>query len=294
MGKIVFYIMTVKGLEALRHACDTSSESIRYVVVGRDVNVKNDFSNAITELAYQYGIPCFYRGEEPSVDPRDYILAISWRWMIEHPERKLIIFHDSLLPKYRGFAPLVNMLINGENQIGVSAIFGAKEYDRGDIIGQRSSAISYPITISEAIEINLQNFKVLIRDVVEKISHGVDLIGTAQSEADATYSIWRDEEDYRINWSNSAKEIKRFIDAVGFPYLGASCLVNGSQVRILQAEVVDDLYCELRHVGKVLFVDSGMPTVICGKGLLRITEAMVSGDEEISFLPMAKFRSRFV
>ena len=49
------------------------------------------------------------------------------------------------MPKYRGFAPLVNSLVNGEKIIGVTALFASEEYDNGDIIMQSSVDITYPI-----------------------------------------------------------------------------------------------------------------------------------------------------
>ena len=293
MRNVVFYVMTSKGLEALREACEVGSAHIDYVVVASDSNVENDFSEDIRTLARQYNIKFYERGLEPALDPEIYVLAVSWRWMINHPESKLIIFHDSLLPKYRGFAPLVNMLINGESKIGVTAIFGAAEYDRGEVLGQSSVNIEYPIKISEAIDLNLDNFRCLVRDIISRIVAGTELIGVPQEAAEATYSIWRDKEDYRIDWTKSAQEIKRFVDALGYPYIGAFCFAGDDCVRILEVEIVDDVYCELRHIGKVLFVDNGEPTVICGRGLVRITEAKLCGEGDVSYLPLKKFRTRF-
>ncbi len=295
MKKVVFYVMTEKGFEVLRKAIEENPSIIDFVVIGTDSNVKNDFSEAIIELARKSNVDFFIRGEEPVVDKDKYVIAISWRWMINHPISKLVVFHDSILPKYRGFAPLVNMLINGERQIGVSAIFGATEYDKGDLIAQKISNIEYPITISEAIDLNNGNFIELVEKIVHKISNDEHLIGVPQKEGDASYSIWRDDDDYEIDWSKSSVEIKRLIDAVGYPYLGArTSTTKGEKIRVLKAEVVEDVQCELRHFGKVIFVNDGLPTVICGNGLLRITEAYYFDDDGKSYLPMKSFRIKFV
>jgi methionyl-tRNA formyltransferase len=141
MKKIVLYVMTQKGFEVFRRAVEINRDIIDFVVVGTDSNVENAFSEEIIKLAIDKNIRYFIRGDDPSVEVDKYIFAISWRWMINHPTNKLIVFHDSLLPRYRGFAPLVNMLINGESKIGVSAIFGSSEYDRGDLIAQQSVGI---------------------------------------------------------------------------------------------------------------------------------------------------------
>ena len=296
MKKIVLFVMTQKGFAVFNRMLELNSELIDYVVVDNDNSVENDFSNEIIELAKTSNINYFIRGDEPSVDINNYIFAISWRWMISHPTNRLIVFHDSLLPKYRGFAPLVNMLINRESIIGVSAIFGASEYDKGDLISQQYSEISYPITISEAINLNNKNYIGLIDEIIAKISVGEKLVGVPQNELDATYSIWRDNDDYFINWNETAEEIKRLIDAVGSPYRGARARTsNGHIVKFLKAEVVNDVYCELRHIGKVIFINDGMPTVVCGKGLLRIIEAyQLVSKEESPYLPMKTFRVKFV
>jgi methionyl-tRNA formyltransferase len=55
----------------------------------------------------------------------------------------LVVFHDSILPQYRGFNPLVSALINGDSRVGVTAM-GTDEFDKGDIIGQRTIAINIP------------------------------------------------------------------------------------------------------------------------------------------------------
>ena len=295
MKKVVFCVMTEKGFEVLKKTIELNPYIIDFVVVGKDSNVKNDFSEAIIELAKGSKVDFYLRGAEPSVDSDKYIIAISWRWMINHPISKLIIFHDSILPKYRGFAPLVNMLINGETKIGVSAIFGAIEYDRGDLIAQKSSNIDYPITISEAIDLNNRNFIELVKEIFLKISNDEDLVGVPQNESEASYSIWRDDGDYEIDWNKPSDEIKRLIDAVGYPYLGArTSTTSGEKVRVMRAEVVEDVQCELRHVGKVIFNNDGHPTVICGKGLLRINEAYYVDDEDKSYLPVKSYRVRFV
>jgi methionyl-tRNA formyltransferase len=295
MKKIVLLVMTEKGFEVVKRAIEVRKDIIDFIVIGTDSNVENDFSEQIIELARSENVKFFLRNKEPSVDDDTYIFAISWRWMISHPMNKLVVFHDSILPKYRGFVPLVNMLINGESQIGVSAIFGSSEYDRGYLIAQKSSKIEYPITIFEAIQLNNQNFIALVEEIILKILDGENLVGTPQNENEATYSIWRDTDDYRIDWSKSSDEIKRFIDAVGSPYLGASTSTSrGEDVRVLEAEVIDDVFCELRHVGKVIFITDGLPTVICGKGLLRINRAHLVGLENETYLPMKSFRVKFL
>ncbi len=296
MKKIVFYVMTHKGLVFLRHAIKVDKKLIKFVVISKDSSLKNDYSRELINLSKKHKLNFYMRGSEPKVLCEDYIFAVSWRWMINHKITKLIVFHDSLLPKYRGFAPLINMLINGENEIGVSAVFGAKEYDKGNVIAKQKTKINYPIKIREAIRINNKNYIKLLEELFNKINSNEELKGIPQIEADATYSIWRNQEDFFIDWSRNSNEIKRFVDALDFPYSGAMTKTsNGDIIRILNVDIVKDVICEIRHVGKVIFCQNGLPVVICGNGLLRITKAYITiNNTEISYLPLNTFKVKFL
>lgn len=295
MSSAVLYIMTQKGFEVLRRLTSTYPAVIERVVIGKDSNIENDFSEEITEHCRAAGIAFDFRGSEPALRGDEYVFAISWRWLIKHPVERLIVFHDSPLPRYRGFAPLVNMLVNGEKEIGVTALFGASEYDRGHIIGQQTSPVTYPLKIADAIELNNRNYCDLAESIAARMAAGKEIVGVPQKEANATYSIWRDDDDYAIDWSQSAEEIQRLVDAVGSPYLGARCRTSKGQELIVEnVEVVEDVHCEIRDVGKVIFMREGRPTVICGSGLLELTDVwVVREDGREPFLPMKSFRVRF-
>ena len=185
------------------------------------------------------------------------------------------------------------MLINKEKQIGVSAIFASEEYDKGDIIFQSSSDISYPIKISEAIDIVSKNYTKVIGDIFSSISQGNILKSTSQDNKLATYSLWRGEEDYFIDWSKSSSYILNFINSVSFPYRGASAYIGGSmKVRILDAYIEDDVEIVNRNIGKVIFTKGGFPVVVCGKGLLRLT-SVVDDETRKNILPLKSFRIKF-
>lgn len=204
----------------------------------------------------------------------------------------MIVLHDSLLPRYRGFNPLVTALQNGDTTIGVTAVFAGREYDRGEIIGQSSSTIAYPIRIRDAISAVIPNYLELAIRVARSLAEGGALHATPQNDATASYSLWRDEEDYAIEWSASGDYIKRFVDSVGYPYKGALAIMDGAAIRVLDAETVEDVAIENRTPGKVIFVRDGMPVVVCGKGLLMIKEAVDDATRK-SVLPLSRFRVRF-
>lgn len=291
MSALTLFVMTEKGLTFITQAVQVYKEIISEVVIGQDSAVLNDYSSEIAAVCDAANVKFSLRADFSKITS-EYAMAVSWRWMINHPPEKLIVFHDSLLPKYRGFAPLVNALINGEEMVGVSAIFGATEYDRGDIIHQTSTAIRYPITIAEAIKVVGDCYLSTGLQVMKAIAGGETLKATEQNHEQATYSLWRDDEDYHIDWSQSAKKIRRMIDAVGSPFKGAHCLIDGIPVRILAAEDLADVQIENRTAGKVIFVEGGLPIVVCGTGLLKVTVCVADENGE-SMLPLSKFRARF-
>ena len=121
MNKIAFYIMNSKGFYVFKNFIDKfGSSSVAYVVSSEDKNIQKDFFDEIKELVRKEKIKFFNRFENIAPIEKEfcgYKFAIGWRWLIKD-ERNLIVFHDSLLPKYRGFAPLVNCLVNNENRGG--------------------------------------------------------------------------------------------------------------------------------------------------------------------------------
>lgn len=290
--KITLYLMTQKGFEVLNALIDRKLKSvISEIIVGRDKNIDNDFADEIISICNNNNINHKERKESFQITS-DYSIAISWRWLIPDNKSKLIVLHDSLLPKYRGFAPLVNMLCNREKEIGVTAIFASDEYDKGDIIAQASTKINYPIKISDAIDLISQNYVDLVVKILSTLNKGDKLIAVKQDEKNASYSLWRDEEDYIINWQKKSDDILNFINAVSSPYKGAASYINGQQkVRILEAELESDVEIENRDIGKVIFVKNKFPVIVCGVGLIKLLK-VVDDKTEKDLLPLKNFRLR--
>jgi methionyl-tRNA formyltransferase len=289
--RICVFVMNQKGLSVVKTLLFRRTKpSMACVVAAHDPSMRHDFYDEIQAVCLQHGIPFLDRADAKGLSA-EYAIAVGWRWMIRDC-RRLIVFHDSLLPRYRGFAPLPTALINGDKEVGVTALFGSDEYDRGDIIAQRRLPVEYPTKIQEVIDRIAPLYAALAGELVDAILAGSPLPACPQDEAAATYSPWRDEDDYRIDWSHDADGIKRFIDAVGYPYRGAYSSLNGTPARILDASVEPDVKIEQRAPGKVVFVRDGLPVVVCGTGLLRVLDARNEAGTE-SLLPLRKFRSRF-
>jgi methionyl-tRNA formyltransferase len=288
--KIGLYAMTEKGAAVLNSMVSAIGASrIGFVVTAEDLATASAGRAEIVRTCQELGIPYYERLQRP-MQKVDVCFAVAWRWMIQDLEVPLIVFHDSLLPRYRGFAPLVTSLIKGEPTVGVTALLASEEFDRGPILGQEVIEISYPVTIGEVIGLVIPLYQSLALSVIQKL--GQIGAGTPQDEEGATYSLWLDDEDYLVDWKQSSSEIRRFVDAVGFPYMGASTVVDDVKFRIFRCVEQPDVTIENRVPGKVMFVEEGCPVVVCGQGLLKILHLSPDG-ENSNALPLAKFRVRF-
>ena len=292
--KILIFSLGEKGFSVVKALAESTSAQAMHCVIGQDDGVDDDYSSRLVIFCNQHRIGYSLRKDMAYADNSyDLFLAVGWRWIIRDiPQKKLIIFHDSLLPRYRGFAPLVNALINKENITGVTALLGAEEYDRGNILLQKSLDITYPTNIEHEIRRISVVYANLAVELVTKLINGViNRAGYPQDEKEATYSLWRDEEDYRIDWNDNANNIEHFINCVSSPYRGASAVLNDATVRIVKAKALADIKIENRSPGKVIFIEADLPVVVCGSGLLVLAD--VRNEQGESVLPLKYFRSRF-
>ena len=293
MKKITLLLMTKKGLESLKAIIVAfGPDIIDRVYVRNDTSLLNDYCEDIVTTCYQNKIHCYRNFDNIEINT-EIAIAISWRWLI-HSEKKVIVLHDSLLPKYRGWNPLVTSLINGDTQVGVSAFIAEEDVDSGEVILQESIPISYPIKIEEVIDLLIPVYRRICLDVINGYSKegGIDPLSTVLYEPEVSYSMWRDERDYAIDWHQPAVNIMNFVNAVGFPYMGAVSFANGAKVKVLDCDLYPDVsvFDRPKQVGKVLFKEDGKYVVVTKDGLLKLNEVVGWNGEE---LKTDKFRIRF-
>jgi methionyl-tRNA formyltransferase len=244
--------------------------SIDSVFLEEDSGLTNDPIAQMVQLVETLGIkPGNYSS---SVGNSDVALAVGWKRMIEHEYSNLFIIHDSLLPKYRGWNPLVTALQNGDNLIGVTLFLATKDVDCGPIVAQEEIGIDYPIKLDRAIALVDSRIKLLIRQLDTYLFSDIKSL-KPQLEHLATYSLWRDDQDFQIDWSLDSEAIENFVNSVSFPYAGASTFIKGERIRIFDVKQVPDISIANRTPGKVIKGDSQSFTVVCGKGLLEICDA---------------------
>lgn len=249
-------------------------------------DVEDSFSK-IAALAKSIGA-AFEDQKRPRMTAGETAFAVGWQYLLDAPDAELIVFHDSLLPRYRGFSPTASALIKGDSTIGVTALFPRAEVDAGPIVAQRAIAIRYPVKIAAALSLQAAAMTDLALELLARREAG-PLISNEQNQGDATFSIWRDQADYRIDWTSDAETIVRVIDAVGSPYGGARTHLDGVEIVIDEAEAQADLRFEIRQPGKIWSIAGGKPLVVCGQGMLRILAARHEDGQPVSF---ARLRSR--
>ena len=218
-----------------------------------------------------------------SLEP-DLCLVVGWYWLLRKellekvPDGWLGI-HASLLPKYRGGAPLVWALINGERITGVSLFYLDEGMDTGDIVMQVPIAVGPYDTIADALERANAASVQMIREVYLLV-----LRGTAprlpQDESAATYAAVRQPVDGRIDWNRAAIELHNFIRAQTHPYPGAFCLApSGRVMRVWSAEPFPRPFSGT--AGKVVMREDRHVVVACSSGTaLQVLTVQLEGDAE--------------
>lgn len=289
---IRLFLLGFKGYYLIKNIPDDYISLIDSVVIAKDSNVDNDFFDEIEKVCIKRNLVFYERNFEKKSDAEYYIL-IGWRWLMPIGNSvKVIVFHDSLLPKYRGFNPLVTALINGDERIGATCLFASDEYDKGEIICQEAIDIVYPIKIADAINLIAMLYYKLFLSFVYMIKNN-SLKSFPQNESDSTYSLWRDDVDYYIDWKWDARKIEKFINAVGPPYLGARTFIKNECFIIKNAKAMMDVMVEDReqNIGKVIFKKENKLVVVCGVGLLEIDGLIKLNGLEYNI--ENKFRIRF-
>jgi methionyl-tRNA formyltransferase len=200
----------------------------------------------------------------------DALFSFYYRLMI--PERILMCaplgafnMHGSLLPRYRGRAPVNWALINGETQTGVTLHYMVKAADAGDIVDQRATPIG-PDECAGDVMMRLNHL------AVESLRHMVPLIGAGkapriiQNHADSTYFGGRTHEDGRIEWTWSSTRIHNMVRALqpSPQYPPAFGAINGKKVSIIHSKRYDPDRASPLSPGTIVYTDGTMLLIACG------------------------------
>ena len=199
--------------------------------------------------------------------------------VLEAPKFGCVNLHVSLLPKYRGAAPMQRAIMEGESETGVTVMYMNEGLDTGDII----SVERFPIGKEDDFEaIHDRSAEVggaLLSMTLRDIESGA-ATRTAQDDSQATYAAKIEKSDCKIDFTESASRLDCMIRGVT-PIPGAFAYLNGKMLKIFKATPVDGK----GNAGEVIKTDGvgeGSFTVACGEGALLIRGVIPEGKGRMS------------
>lgn len=262
------------GLKALTEA----GYDVQAVFTHTDDPGENNFFSSVARLGAELDLPV-YAPEDVNhplwVDriralQPDVIFSFYYRHMLSDEILSLapqggFNLHGSLLPHYRGRAPVNWALVNGETETGATLHKMVKRPDAGDIVGQQKVTIADNDTALTLHKKVLEAAQVVLQEQLPKLKNGTATF-TKQDESQASYFGRRTAADGEILWHKSAKEINNLVRAVTEPYPGAFSYLGQRKLIVWRSRVLDTQHD--KQPGTVL---STSPLVIaCGEGVLEI------------------------
>lgn len=211
------------------------------------------WSDSVADLAAEHRVPtCIKHRPDDEVVRRitelapDIIVSNNWRtWIPEDiftaPRHGTLNVHDSLLPAYAGFAPLVWALINGEPEVGVTAHMMNEQLDAGEIALQRAVPVGPRDTSAELVRKTVDLIGPIVVDALDQLESGT-AVRTPQDRGKASFFHKRSVEDSRIDWTWPAEDLDRLVRAQADPYPNAFTTHNAATLRITEAEVSEANY----------------------------------------------------
>jgi len=229
--------------------------------------------------------------EDIQVLSPDLIVVIAYgkilpKQILDIPRLGCINAHASLLPKYRGAAPMQRALLNSEKQTGVTIMFMNERMDAGDILLQEKIIIS-PSDNMETLHNRLSKLsaKLLVKAIVQ-IEQGT-CSRISQDNTKATYAPMLKKSDGLIDWRKSAIEINNMTRAMN-PWPGSYTFLNMSgkkkMLKILKTEVFDKSAYSKEKTGVLLDILKNKGGLVgTGKGQLLLRDVQLEGSRKVSF-----------
>ncbi len=242
----------------------------------------------VKELALQHGLPVFQpaslRDEDVQKTIADLkpeaIVVVAYGKLLPPsvlavPPLGCINVHGSLLPKYRGAAPIQWAVINGEKSTGVITMFMAEGMDTGDMLLKAETDIGPEETAGELFDRLKLIGAELLTDTLNQLEQGC-LKGTPQDNSQATLAPMLKKEMSAIDWSKPARQIHDQIRGLN-PWPCAAATIDGRRVKLLASQVVGGS----NTPGTVHSID-GELLIACGQGMLKITELQAETGKRMS------------
>ena len=201
--------------------------------------------------------------------------------ILDIPKLFSINAHASLLPKYRGAAPINWALINGDKETGLSIVQISLKMDAGPIILQRKIEITQEDTVI-SLEEKLGRLAAMLLIESLILVEKKEYRSIAQDESKATFAPKLKKEDGLIKWDETAVQIHNLIrGCLGWP--GAFTSYIGKRVKIFKAMAVESIVQETKKTyGQIIEVAQGGIRVLTGKGDLIIEELQIEGKRRMT------------
>jgi methionyl-tRNA formyltransferase len=187
--------------------------------------------------------------------------------------------HASLLPRWRGAAPIQRALLAGDTQTGVCLMQMEAGLDTGPVLLQRELAIGADDNAGRLHDRLAALGAALLGDGLRRTTGGETLVATVQSEAGVTYAHKLDKAEARLNWGSPASTLERKVRAFD-PWPVAEADVRGEHLRIWSARALPSARVE--SPGKILAAGRDGIDIACGEGMLRLLEVQRAGGRRIS------------
>lgn len=242
----------------------------------------------VKECAIKYDIPVLQpvkirlpeNVEELKKYPADvYVVAafgqILTQEILDIPKYGCINIHASLLPAYRGAAPIQWAILDGLKETGVTIMQMDAGIDTGDILLQETLQIESTDTGESLFDkLSVLGAKTIVK-ALPMIEKG-ELTPIKQDDSKSNYAKMLKKEMGLIDWNNSAEVIERYVRGLN-SWPSAYSYINGKQLKIWKAEVVE----ANGNPGEVIAVDKNSVTVACGQNALKLIEIQLEGKKRM-------------
>jgi methionyl-tRNA formyltransferase len=252
--RVVSFGFQTWGCKTLQALIDMDHEVVLAVThATSEQSYKAIFSASVEEVARDHGIPVHIteRVDAETIDlvkraEPDVIVVNSWySWMPPElynlPPHGTLNLHDSLLPKFTGFSPVLWALISGETEFGLTIHRMDECLDTGDILIQHSLPIGPSDTGTELVTQGMELIQGALRDALDALESGT-AVWRPQNKSERTYFHKRSERDSLIEWSWPAEDLERFVRALSEPYPRAFAFYRGERVEVLEAAASEARY----------------------------------------------------